>query len=119
MRRFLKYFIILSCIFFTSAAKAQTGQFTSDCSGDENTGLGIHYKFLRPTDTLSISFFNYELLPAVSSDYQAIKFEQIDISPSCTVHSTFISPDYVQGKFCDFEDWMNRKNKLRINFGSE
>lgn len=27
-----------------------------------------------------------------------------------------ILPDYTQGKFCDFEDYINRKRKMRIDF---
>ncbi|MFN0275472.1 MAG: hypothetical protein ACKVPJ_06995 [Chitinophagales bacterium] len=29
------------------------------------------------------------------------------------------TPEYVQGAFCDFEDYINKNRKLRINFGVE
>lgn len=44
--------------------------------------------------------------------FQPFPFSGIKPKPATIIYV----PEYTQGKFCDFEDYINRKNKIRIDF---
>jgi len=99
--------------------------FTVNSAGQSNIA-----KFERDID-LSIASSSNNIAPKITLEYVSLDVTKLPflIAPhsyiAYTSEAHFIPapvavvckvPEYTQGKFCDFEDRINRNRKLRIDF---
>lgn len=102
-----------------------TSLFVLNSFGQSNTAA-----FERDID-LSIASSQNNIAPKITLEYVSLDVTKLPflIAPhsyiAYTTESHFIPapvpivvkvPEYTQGKFCDFEDRINRNRKLRIDF---
>jgi|GEM_PF-2118203 len=115
----LRIFIIIG---FTFLAAQLFAQSTEQIVVERKINLSIQSK----SNSISPNFtFAFDKQPAANINRfnewnrtNYILLSNIKTQPlQNLLQPNLILPAYTQGKFCDFEDYINRNNKMRIDFG--
>ncbi|MBK6731778.1 MAG: hypothetical protein IPG60_12735 [Bacteroidetes bacterium] len=77
------------------------------------------YQEISDSISIDLSFNNYNFSNAISTENRNTIFFLEDKNPLNYNYPNIILPAYCLGAFCKFENYLNYKKKLPVNFGTD